>query len=191
MRKTLVVVALLVLSALAAGVRASQQPFQPPAFEAKVYENAELGFSVYYPADFLEQDMPPGSNLGPGAVLLVAASPQVMPTVTIVLHRTGGKLSLEALGGQLAAVYSQIPGGGEAKIESARQTTLQDGVTEAMEFLIEVSVEAIPLKTLTLFVPRGPQTVQVAVTWVDAIGDRASLNVGEIVYSLNFKWVLD
>ncbi len=37
----------------------------------------------------------------------------------------------------MAAVYAQL--GGEAKIESARETTLQDGVTEAMEFIVEWS----------------------------------------------------
>ena len=78
-------------------------------------------------------------------------------------------------------------GGGEAEIESARETTLQDGVTEAMEFIVEWSLQGFAIKTLTLFVSRGPQTVQVQVTWAPALGDRASLNVDEIAYSLYFE----
>jgi len=66
------------------------------------------------------------------------------------------ELSLEAFGEGMAAVYAQL--GGEAKIESARETTLQDGVTEAMEFIVEWSLQGFPIKTLTLFVSRGPQT---------------------------------
>ncbi len=86
----------------------------------------------------------------------------------------------------MAAVFAQI-GGGKAEIESAKETTLQDGVTQAMEFVVEWSFEGTPVKTLNLFVPRGPQLVQVAVTWVEAVGARASLNVDEIAYSLYFQ----
>ena len=188
MRRTLIVaVALLVLSPLAVGL--AQQPFQPPSFEAKVYENAELGFSVHYPADFLEQDMPPGvldEPLPEAAVLFLATSPQGLPNVGILLHPGAEAVSLEAFGEQVAAVYAQI-GGGEAKIESARETTLQDGVTEAIEFVVEFSFQGFPAKALTLFVSRGTQTVQVTVAWMDAMGDRASQKVDEIAYSLNFE----
>ena len=102
--------------------RRAQQSFQPPSFEAKVYENEKLGFSVHYPADFLERDLPSGSDLE-GTVLLMAASPQRIPNIVILRHKMVVGLSLKAFGEQLRAIYAQTPGGGEAKIESARETT--------------------------------------------------------------------
>ena len=44
--------ALLVLFSLAVGVGA-QQSFPPPSFEAKAYENEELGFSVHPPVPII------------------------------------------------------------------------------------------------------------------------------------------
>ena len=80
MRRTLIVAgALLVLSPLAVGL--AQQTFQPPSFDAKVYENAELGFSFHYPADFLEQHTPPGLVLPEAKLLLVGVSPQQLPAL--------------------------------------------------------------------------------------------------------------
>ena len=187
----IVAVALLTVGCASGGVNL-KQPFQPPSFEAKVYENTELGFSLHYPADFLEEDVPPDLPgfelaLSEAEWLLLATPPQQLPNVAILLHPADEpELSLEAFGEGVAAVYAQI-GGGEAEIESARETTLQDGVTEAMEFIVEWSLQGFPIKTLTLFVSRGPQTVQVQVTWAPALGDRASLNVDEIAYSLYFE----
>ena len=117
----------------------------------------------------------------------MAASPQRIPNIVILRYKMVVGFSLKAFGEQLEAIYAQSPGGGEAKIESARETTLQDGVTKAMEFLVQFSLVGVAFRPLTLFVQRGPQTVQVAVTWMDAVGDRASLKVDEIVYSLYFK----
>jgi len=41
-----------------------------------------------------------------------------------------------------------------------------------------------PVKSLTLFVPRGPQTVMVAVAWTDAMAEQGS---DKIAYSLYFE----
>ncbi len=73
-------------SGCASGGANLEQPFQPPSFEAKVYENAEMGFSLHYPAGFIEQDGP--LELTPGAsellqeadFLFLAASPLPLPT---------------------------------------------------------------------------------------------------------------
>ena len=62
---------------------------------------------------------------------------------------------MEALGEQVGRPSMRRWVGGEAKIESARETTLQDGVTEAMEFIVEWSVQAIPAKSLALYTPRA------------------------------------
>ena len=94
---------------------------------------------------------------------------------------------MEAFGEQVAIAIAQMVGVGEAKIESAKEATLQDGVTEAMEFIVELSAVGFQLKNLSLFVPRGPQTVLVSVIWTDAMGDRASQKVDEIAYSLSFE----
>ena len=187
----IVAVALLAVGCASGGANL-KQPFQPPSFEAKVYENAELGLSLHYPADFIEQDVPPqfpGSPEFPPETewLLLAASPLQLPNVAIILYPADEEeLSLEEFGEGVAAVYAQL-GGGEAEIESARETTLQDGVTEAMEFVVEWSFLGTPVKSLSLFVFGGPKTVQVQVSWTDALGDRASLNVDEIAYSLYFQ----
>ncbi len=166
----------------------AKKPFQPPSFEAKVYQNAELGFSVHYPADFLEQASPPEFELllPEAEVLLLATSPQQVPGVSILLHPTLEGLSLEEYGERVLSVFAQL-GGGEAKLESAKETTLKDGVTEAMEFLVVFPAQEFPLKSLNLFVPRGPQTVQVGVNWLHAMGDRESQKVDEIAYSLYFE----
>ena len=84
-------------------------------------------------------------------------------------------------------VSSAQVAGGEVKVKPARETTLQDGVTEAVEFTSDVSVLGFPVKTVTLFVPRGPQTVMVAVAWMDVVGLRASQKVDEIIDSLYFE----
>ena len=166
----------------------AKEPFQPPSFEAKIYQNVELGFSVHYPADFLEQASPPEFELllPEAEVLLLATSPQQVPGVSILLHPTLEGLSLEAYGEGVLSVFAQL-GGGEAKLESAKETTLQDGVTEAMEFVVEWSLLGTPVKSLSLFVFGGPQTLQVQVSWTEALGDRASLNVDQIAYSLYFN----
>ena len=155
----------------------AKKPFEAPSFESSVYENAEVGFSVHYPADFAEED--------PQGGLFNAVSPQQLPRVGIELLPTTGDGSLETFGEQVAAGYSQL-GGGEAKIESAREVTLQDGVTEALEFIVDWSFQGFPIKSLALYAVKGTQTVQISVTWADAFGDRASQNVDEIAYSLYF-----
>ncbi len=155
----------------------AKKAFEPPSFDSKVYENTEVGFSVHYPADFVEDD--------PQGGLFTVASPQQVPRLDIAVLPTTGGGSLEDFGEQVAAVYAQL-GGGEAKIESANEVTLQDGVTGAYEFIVDWSFQGFPIKSLALYAAKGTQTVQISVTWADAFGDRASQNVDEIAYSLYF-----
>ena len=162
---------------VAAAPEPAKNPFEAPSFESKVYENAELGFSVHYPADFVEEEALGG--------LFTVVSPQQVPRLDIAVLPATGDASLETTGEQVAAGYAQL-GGGEATIESARVVTLQDGVTEALEFIVSWSFQGFPIKSLALYAAKGTQTVQVSVTWADAFGDRASQNVDEIAYSLYF-----
>ena len=155
----------------------AKKAFEPPSFESKVYENTEVGFSVHYPAGFLEED--------PQGGLFTVVSPQQVPRVDIAVLPTTAAGSLETLGELVADGYSQL-GGGEAKIESAREVTLQDGVTEALEFIVDWSFQGFPIKSLALYAVTGTQTVQISVTWAEAFGDRASQKVDEIAYSLYF-----
>ena len=185
MHRTLIAaVAIVVLCPLAVGVGA-QAPSQ-----AKVFEHAGLGLSLNYPADFVEQDTTTATALGlpdQTEMLFIAASPQQVPTVSVFQLPTPEGLSVEAFGEQVAVAIAQMVGVGEAKIESASETTLRDGVTEAMEFIIEISAGGFQLKNLSLFVPRGPQTVVVSVIWADAMGDRASQKIDDIAYGLSFE----
>ena len=183
MWKTLIAaVTIVVLCPLAVGFGAEQ-----PSFEAKTYEHGELGFSVHYPADFVEGEMPSGDlpdiGLPESEVLFLANSPQLLPNVAILVHP--GSVSLESVG-DIEAVYAALSGG-EVKTESARETTLKDGATEALEIVVAYTVQGFPVKSLSLFAARGSQTVQVQVTWTDPMGDRASQKVDEIAYSLRFE----
>ncbi len=183
MRRTLIAtVAIVVLGSLAAGIEAQ------PSFESKTYEHSELGFTVHYPATFIEGEAPSGDlpdiGLPESEVLFLANSPQLLPNVAILVHP--GSVSLESVG-DIEAVYAALSGG-EVKTESARETTLEDGVTEALETVVAYTVQGFPVKSLSLFASRGAQTVQVQVTWTDPMGDRASQKVDEIAYSLSFEY---
>ena len=185
MRKILIIaVAIVVLWPLAVSFEA-QQPSQ-----AKVFEHAGLGLSLNYPAAFIEQDTTSAAALGLPEqlqMLFVAASAQQLPSVSVFQLPTPEGVSVDAFGEQVAIAIAQMVGVGEAKIESAKETTLQDDVTEAMEFVVAMSAGGFELKNLSLFVPRGPQTVLVSVIWADAMGDRATQKVDDIAYSLKFE----
>ena len=185
MRRTLIAtVAILVLSPVTVGFGAQDSS------QAKVFEHAGLGLSLNYPAAFIEQDTTSAAALGlpeQMQMLFVAASPQQLPSVSVFQLPTPEGVSVEAFGEQVAIAIAQMVGVGEAKIESAKETTLQDDVTEAMEFVVAMSAGGFELKNLSLFVPRGPQTVLVSVIWADAMGDRASQGVDDIAYSLSFE----
>lgn len=131
MRRTLIAtVAIVVLGSLAAGIEAQ------PSVESKTYEHSELGFTVHYPATFVEGEAPSGDlpdiGLPESEVLFLANSPQLLPNVAILVH--SGSVSLESVG-DIEAVYAALSGG-EVKTESARETTLRDGVTEALEIVV-------------------------------------------------------
>lgn len=187
-RYSLLLLLVLALAPIASGCASSgggdtapatpaKAPFTPPAFESTAYRNTELGFSVHYPVDFTVQD-------SPGALLSVA-SPQQVPRVDVNAIPSVGDATLETVGQGVAAGFTQI-GGSEATLVESKEVILQDGVTRAMEFIVDWAFQGFPIRTLALVAPAGDQAVQVSVTWADALGDRETSNVDAIAYSLYF-----
>lgn len=154
-----------------------KQPFQAPSYEATAWHSDELGFSVHYPSDFREE---------PGQGVLTVSSPAMAPRmdVSIVPAGTDGNVTLEAVGEQIASSFKQI-GGGEANVTEAKETKLQDGVTDAMEFVVDWQFQgAIPLQSVVLMAPaKDGNLVNVTVTNM-AGGDLEQLR--EIAYTLYF-----
>lgn len=155
----------------------AKKAFQPPAYDATAWRHEELGFSVHYPSDFQEE---------PGQGLLTVASPAMAPRmdVSIIPAADAADSSLEAVGEQIVASLKQI-GGGEATLTESKETMLQDGVTGAMELVVDWQFQgAIPLQSVVLLAPvKDGSTLNVTVTNM-AGGDLDELR--EMAYTLYF-----
>lgn len=155
----------------------AKQPFEPPSYDATAWHHDELGFSVHYPSDFQEQT---------GEGVLTVASPAMAPRMDVSIIPAGEGLStdLEVVGERLVAGFKEI-GGGEATVTEAKETTLQDGVSPAMEFVVDWQFQgAIPLQSVVLMAPaKDGGAVNVTVTNM-AGGDLDELR--EMAYTLYF-----
>lgn len=154
-----------------------KQPFQPPSFEATAYASEEYGFSVHYPSDFAETE---------GGGLMSAASPSMVPRVDVGVSDVPEDASLEAMGEQVAAALGSL-GGGEAEVVSSKETTLQDGVTPAQEFVVDWSFQGFPIKSIVLTAVQGGRLFNVTVTTGTAFWDEAVEQLTEIAYTLYFE----
>ncbi len=129
----------------AAPAAPAKKAFEPPAWESKVFENAEHAFSVHYPSDFAES---PPTNGG----LFSAASPSQVPRLDVLVLPVPPSTPLDQIGAALADNMKQV-GGGEAEVTSSKATTLQDGVTEGMEFTLSWTFQGFPLDSIILGAP--------------------------------------
>ncbi|HVS13195.1 MAG TPA: hypothetical protein VMV46_04680 [Thermoanaerobaculia bacterium] len=160
----------------AAPAAPAKRPFEPPPWEAAVYENQEHGFSVHYPLDFGEQ--PPQ-----GEGLFTAASAMQVPRIDV--NRTAapaGPVAPEEVAEGMAASLSQV-GGGEATVREAREVTLRDGVTPGVESVVEWSFQGFPLQSFVLGVVQGDALITVMVTGMQG-GEVTELS--DIAYTLYF-----
>ena len=109
-----------------------------------------------------------------------------MTTLDIAVVPVTADLSPEALGEMVAAALAAV-GGKDTKVVSVKEVTLQDGVTQATETVVDWVIQGLPLTTLNLDVRRDDQEISVTVTWSNVLGgDRAAQKVDETAYSLHF-----
>ncbi|HVS64213.1 MAG TPA: hypothetical protein VMT85_12005 [Thermoanaerobaculia bacterium] len=159
----------------AAPAAPAKKPFEPPAWEASVYQNEELGFSVHYPTDFAEQPPQDGS-------LFTAASPMQVPRLDVSRSPAGPDVALEDVLPALAESLGQL-GGGEATVKESRETKLRDEVTPAIEAVIDWSFQGFPLQSFVLGTIQGDSVITVMVTGMQG-GEVAELS--DIAYTLYF-----
>ncbi len=163
-------------AAAAAPAAPAKKAFTPPSYDATEFKSDEYSFSVHYPSDFATET-PQGAT-----GVLTAASPSMVPRLDVNVLPDPGAASLDAAGQQISDNLSTL-GGGEATVTASKETTLQDGVTKAQEFLVEWSFQGFPLQSLVINAPSGGNLVNVMATGMQG-GDTAPLE--EIVYTLYF-----
>lgn len=152
-----------------------KKPFQPPTFDAAVFEHEAPAFTVHYPSDFQQQEAPDS--------LFTAASPAMVPRIDISLDTESEYDSPEELGSAVADVFAEL-GGGDATARSVERVTLQDGVTSAAEVVVDWSFQGFPLSSVVLLTPTSDGTVNVTVTGMEG-GELDELR--EIAYTLYFE----
>ena len=164
-------------AAPAAPAAPAKKAFTPPAFDATEFKSEEHSFSVHYPSDYATET--PQAPTG----VLTAASPSMVPRIDVTVVPDPGTATLEEAGALVASNLGTV-GGGEAKVTSSKETTLQDGVTEAQEFVVEWAFQGFPLQSVVLNVTSDGNIVNVMATGM-AGGDTAELS--EIAYTLYFN----
>ena len=156
----------------------SKKPFTPPAFDATKWSSEEYGFSVHYPSDFAEQPAQDGG-------LFSAASPAQVPRIDLIAipaaEIAGG--SIDEIGDGVAAQLAEL-GGGEASVTSSKEVKLQDGVTDALEFVADWTFQGFPLQSVVVGTDVKDQWIAVLVTGLQG-GDLEELS--EIAYTLYFE----
>ena len=142
------------------------------SFEAAEYTNAELGFAVKYPNEWLEQPIEE-----PTTVFYVAAAKRVPALSIYVLD---GATFAEAVTAALSSSGSDI------KIVTERATTLADG-TPASEAVIKWKAEGFGVDTFALGVKKGEKWVILAITTMSLLAKYDEAKFSEIAHTLEFK----
>jgi len=156
----------------------TEKPPAPPgepaalSFEAAEYVNADPGFSVKYPKEWLQQ---PSEE--PTTVFYAAAEKRV-PALSISV--IGGATFAEALTASLSKAGSDI------KIATERAATLADG-TPASEAVVKWKVQGFGADTFVLGVKKGDKWVIVAITTVSLLAKYDEAKFSEIAHTLKFK----
>ena len=147
---------------------------KPPAcsFEAAEYVNADYGFSVKYPKEWLQQP-----NEEPTTVFYAASAKRVPALSIYVLD---GATFKEALTAALSSSGSDI------RIVTERATTLADG-TPASEGVVKWKVEGFGANTFALGVQKGDKWIIVAITTVSLLAKYDEAKFSEIAHTLEFK----
>jgi hypothetical protein len=143
------------------------------SFEAAEYTNAELGFAVKYPEEWLEQPIEEPTP----TVFYVAAAKRVPALSIYVLD---GATFAEAVTAALSSSGSDI------RIVTERATTLADG-TPASEAVVKWKTEGFGVNTFALGVKKGEKWVIVAITTMSLMAKFDEAKFSEIAHTLEFK----
>lgn len=154
----------------------AKKPFTAPTFASKEWRSEEHGFLVHYPSDFEEQEAQ-----GPTGVL-TAASPMMAPRLDVNVSPVPDPVpSLEEVATQTQQTFATL-GGGEAKVTSSQMTKLQDGLTPAMELVVEWTFQGFPLQTVALQAIHGDEMVNVTVTGLQGGAIEELRNIAYTLY---------
>jgi hypothetical protein len=156
----------------------TEGPSAPPeqrvalSFEAAEYNNAELGFTMKYPKEWLQQPIEESTT-----VFHVAAAKRVPALSIYVLD---GATFAEAVTAALSGSGSNI------KIVTERETTLADG-TPASEAVIKWTAEGVGVNTFALGVKKDEKWVIIAITTMSLMAKFDEAKFSEIVHTMEFK----
>jgi len=175
---------ILVLMVLGLTLPACQKPATetPPAppeqgtagaltFEAAEYVNAEYGFSVKYPKDWVQQQNTPG-------IVFLASAAKRVPVFSVAIQ--DGATFTDALAANLAMQGSDI------NIATPSSTTLADG-TPAFETETKWKAQGLGANTFSLGVQKDSKWIIVSVTTVSLLAKYDKAQFSEIVHTLTFK----
>ncbi|MBM3142785.1 MAG: hypothetical protein FJ005_07050 [Chloroflexi bacterium] len=158
---------------------AAPPPAAPPAagklsFEAAEYANAEHGFSVKYPKDWVKSTM-----CGPTSLLCVAKGmvPLLSVGVAGLDHPSAREVVIAGL---------QLAGGTDIKIVSERATTLADD-TGVTEIVAKMKAQGLDADVFNLVAKRPTGWVVVSIATVGMLAPYNEALFSEIAHTLQFK----
>jgi len=151
-------------------------PGEPAAlsFEAAEYVNADPGFSVKYPKEWVEQP-------ATGVTVFYAAAPAQVPNIFISVVE--GAAFADALNAAISGA-----GGAEVKIKTESETKLADG-TKAYQAVYKFKHPAAPmaLDAFSLGAVKADKWVVVTVATVGLLAKYDEAKFSEIAHTLKFK----
>jgi predicted acyl esterase len=173
MRKAIFIFVLVLGASACGGIR-------QPLLEAE-YKNDEYGFSIHYPAQYVEAELR-GFGEGTSEVLRVGARAGGFPQLVIkVIYMEDDTPFTE-----IKDIYSQVQlsatGVTDTKFTSEKEVALSDG-TPAFELEIEYSAGGYHFKSLNLWIQKYDRWFAVAATTTRASWDRDQAEMKAIVRS--------
>jgi len=149
-------------------------PEEPAAEESAVYENADYGFSVKYPADWAEQEATGETTV------FCAAAPKQVPLLLVDVVEAATFVE---------ALTAALEGGGSSDIEidSESETTLADG-TPASQAVIKFKNPVAPMAidAFSLGAMKDGKWVIVTVATVGLLAPFDEALFSEVVHTLQF-----
>ena len=146
---------------------------EPAAEEWAVYENADYGFSVKYPAKWAEQEATGETTV------FYAADPAKVPALFICVVES-------ATFADALAVALEGAGGSDVNIKSESETALADG-TRATEAVLKVKLAGFGADAFALGVLKDGKWVIVAVGTVGLLAKYDEPLFSEVVHTLQFE----
>lgn len=146
---------------------------EPAAEEWAVYENADYGFSVKYPAKWAEQEATGETTV------FYAADPAKVPALFICVVE--GATFADALTAALEGA-----GGSDVNIKSESEAALADG-TPATEAVLKVKLAGFGADAFALGVLKDGKWVIVAVGTVGLLAKYDEPLFSEVVHTLQFE----